>query len=130
MKRKDLLMAMPMVFALLLLAVSLSGAAKTQKGEYTLMQDLQAAGVTLKAGKYLVVHREHEAAEGKACLFFYHPATASEKNEVAKFRCKPVESKPMQGFTARESLQPDGKVILQSVQFAGSNEIHQLESAN
>ena len=131
MKIKPLFIAVSGIFALAVLTVSLLGAAKSQKVEINLMDDLKAGGVTLKAGKYLIIHQEHEAIKaGEACLFFYHPPSRSEKNEVAKFRCRSVSGEPTKEFTMRKLGQPDGTLVLQSLQFPGSRDIHELASAN
>ena len=131
MKIKPLFIAVSGIFALAVLTVSLLGAAKSQKVEINLMDDLKAGGVTLKAGKYLIIHQEHEAIEaGEACLFFYHPPSRSGKNEVAKFRCRPVSGEPTKEFTIRKLGQPDGTLVLLSLQFPGSSEIHELEAAD
>src|SRR3972149_3421500 len=131
MRIKAMFIAVPGIFALTVLAVSLLGDAKSQKETINLTEDLKVGGVTLIAGKYLIVHREHETNEaGEACLFFYRPASRSEKNEVAKFHCRPVSGEPTEGCKMRASRQPDGTLVLKSLQFPGSRDIHELESSN
>lgn len=131
MKRGSLL-ALPALGALLVLSLSLLAAAKEQQATTELMVDHQIDGVVLKAGKYLIVHREHAAghAAGEACFFFYHPAGRAQKNEVARFRCNVVSGEPAEGLALRTSLQPGGGERLRSVQFAGSRDIHELVPVN
>ncbi|MBI1955114.1 MAG: hypothetical protein HYS38_01840 [Acidobacteria bacterium] len=131
MRIKALFIAVPGIFAVTLLTLSLLAAGKDQRAVVEFRDNLNAKGVILKAGKYLVVHQEHVASEaGKACLFFYHPPTRSSKNEVAKFHCRIVSGEPTEGFSARTLRQPDGTYALQTLQFPGSREIHELEAAD
>jgi len=131
MKRKVILGG---IFGLLLLVAfgwnSLADG-KQQKADVDLRQPHQVGNVLLEAGKYLIVHEEHVAGqEGQACTFFYHPPRQMEKNAVARFHCRGTEGEPASKFTMRTFRQPDGKVLLRSIQFAGSSEIHALEPAS
>ncbi|MBI4463242.1 MAG: hypothetical protein HY647_00930 [Acidobacteria bacterium] len=131
MRSKALFIGVPGIIALTWLTLSLLAAGKDQRTIVNLREDLNAAGVTLKAGKYLVIHQDHEAGEmGKACLFFYSPPSRSDKNEVGKFRCKIVSGEPAKGFVMKTFRQADGTFTLQALQFPDSREVHELEPAN
>ena len=130
MRSKALFIVVPGIIAMAWLTLSLLAAGKDQRTVVELRDDLMASGVTLKAGKYLIIHQAHEAGEaGKACLFFYSPPSRSEKNEVGKFRCNIVSGEPAKGFEMKTLRQADGTFALQALQFSGSSEIHQLEPA-
>ena len=127
MTRKVIFGGLAAVFALALLGWNLQAAAKQQKAEFTLRQDHAVNGTLLKAGKYLLVHEVHAGEHvGDACMFFYSPASAQQKNEVARLRCNIIPGESAQGFVLKTLLQPDGSARIQSVQFPGSKEVHEL----
>ncbi|MCH8267742.1 MAG: hypothetical protein IH846_09520 [Acidobacteria bacterium] len=53
-------------------------------------------------------------------------ARLSEKNEAAKFRCRPSEGKAADGLILSTTQRHDGSFVLRSVQFPGSTVIHNL----
>ena len=118
-------------FVLTLLGWTLRAEEQQQQASFQLSDDHQVDGVVLKAGKYLLIHRSHEAAQaGEACMLFYQPPTRQEKNVVAQLHCRPSSGTQARDFTMKTLRQPDGTRRIQSVQFAGSSDVHELVSAN
>ncbi len=126
MKGKFILWSVPGILLLTLFGWSKIADVAKQKQEIYLSTDAKVGGVVLKPGKYLVVHEHQGAKEGtEPCTFFYK-SPFHRSDEVAKVRCRPSEGKEVSGFTMKVLAQPDGTSLIQSVQFAGSTEIHVL----
>ncbi len=122
---------------ILLLAVfgwNLQGDTQSEEHVIYLRNQYQVRDVMLEPGNYVVVHRHHGNNGGtEPCTFFYKvprrlvgKARLSEKNEAAKFRCRPSEGKAADGFILSTTRRPDGSFVLRSVQFPGSTVIHNL----
>jgi len=96
-----------------------------QRSEFSFNTTFKFAGVALKPGNYVVIHREDAMKEESAeCTFIYRAPYQKGKQPVAKARCTPVEGKRAKDFVVESTQQPDGTQLINSIQFAGSTVIH------
>jgi len=103
---------------------------KVQKAEIVIESGYTMGGVPLKAGNYLVVHKpEGMMQAGTECTFLYRIPHVSEKDAVVKLRCTPSQGPVVKEFTLSSTHQPDGTYAIRSIQFPGSTEIHNYETA-
>ena len=99
---------------------------KEQRQEIYLGHGYSVGGVSLKEGKYIVIHRPAAEEQGKECTYFYRMPYRSDKEPVVKLRCTPGQSAAVKEFTLKSTSQPDGTSIVKSIQFPGSTEVHQF----
>jgi len=102
---------------------------KQQKAEVNIGKGFTLAGVQLKPGNYLVVHKPDAMAAGTECTFLYRIPRISDKEEVVKLRCTASQGPVVKEFTLTSTRQPDGTYAINTIQFAGSTEIHSYEAA-
>lgn len=104
---------------------SLLAAVQEERQEVFLGHAYSLGGVTLKPGKYLVVHKAQAMDhQGEACTYFYRLPFRSDKEALAKVRCTPTQGAQVNEFTLKSTSQPDGTSVLKSIQFPGSAEVH------
>jgi hypothetical protein len=127
MRRNFLFFAIAGAMLLAVAGWNLLADAPEQRVEVFLRDGYKVGGVPLKAGKYIVIHKNVADHEGEACTFFYRAPYRSEKDIVAKAHCQPVQGAVAKEFTLRSTTQPDGSSVVHSIQFAGSTEIHNLQ---
>jgi hypothetical protein len=108
---------------------SLAGAAKDQRAEFSIARNYVVGGATLNAGKYLVIHKD-APEEGEACTFFYRLPYSTGKEPAAKVRCTGGQAAAAKNFTMKSVGQPDGSILVRSIQFAGSTDVHNLDSGS
>ena len=99
---------------------------KEQRQEVYLGHGYSVGGVTLKEGKYMVVHKPTSEEQGKECTFFYKMPYRADKEPVVKMRCEPGSGPAAKEFTLKSVSQPDGTSVVKSIQFPGDTEIHQF----
>src|SRR6516225_11053130 len=127
-----------MVFAVLLTSAVITGLAMAQnkgvivpRNESAVVEFPQTVlvnGVFLK-GDYLVIHDEARMAKGENCTYIYEYTANEQGRLVTSFHCTPVERERVGRFTivlAPLSQGPAGIRRVTAIQFAGSNEAHQL----
>lgn len=128
MKRSNILLGIAGVLVLVMAGWSLLADLPQQKEIVRLGRDHVMGGVTLKPGTYLVVHKELGDKEGlEACTFVYRGTAASEKDLVGKTICRRSQGPVVRQFTIESTRQPDGTMLVRSIQFPGSADIHNYE---
>lgn len=99
---------------------------KEERQEVYLTRGYSVGGVTLKEGKYMVVHKPGAEEQGNECTYFYKTPYRADKEPIVKLRCTPGTGAAVKEFTLKSVSQPDGTSVVKSVQFPGSTEIHQF----
>lgn len=130
MKKSSIILGLSALVFAAVVGWSVFAVPQEQRSEVFLRQGYVVGGVTLKAGKYVVIHRPVADHEGQACTFFYRAPYRNEKDAVAKVKCVPSEGTSVSDFTIKSTAQPDGTSLIRSIQFAGSTEIHTLSSGS
>jgi len=121
------------VMGVLLLAVAgwnLLADPQEQRQQISLDNGFKVGSVLLKAGDYVVIHQSEKDRVGEECTFFYRVPYYRGKPEAAKVRCQLAQGRPVQEFTMESTKLPDGTRQINSIQFAGSSEIHHLETGS
>ncbi len=125
MRRKATWSGIGSILLLGLVGWSLLAGVQEERQEVYLGHPSSIAGVTLKPGKYLVVHKPQVMDhEGEACTYFYRLPYRSDTEPIAKARCTPTPGAQVNEFTLKSTHQPDGTSVLKSIQFPGSAEVH------
>ena len=99
-----------------------------QRQEFSIRSVYKLGEVALTPGNYVVIHRSQKDREGAECTFIYRAPYYNGKEPIAKARCTPTQEKAAQGFTIQSMRQSDGSQVMRSIQFAGSTEVHNLET--
>jgi len=125
MKRRVLSFGLSGVLLLGVAAWNVLAGSSEERHEFSFKSNFTFAGIELKPGNYVVIHREDAMkGEGAACTFIYRAPYRKSNEPVAKARCTPVEGKRATEFTMGSAQQPDGTQLIHSIQFAGSATIH------
>ena len=95
-----------------------------QRHEFSMNSKFTFAGVDLKPGNYVVIHKEEAMKDGSECTFIYRAPYREGKEPVAKARCTPVEGTRAKQFRVESTQQPDGTQVIHGIQFAGSTVLH------
>ena len=130
MKKSSIILGLSALVFAVVAGWSVFAGSQEQRSEVYLRQGYVVGGVALKAGKYVVIHRQVADHEGEACTFFYRAPYRNEKDAVAKVRCVPAEGTAVSEFTMKSTAQSDGTSLIRSIQFAGSTEVHTLASGS
>lgn len=130
MKRSNILLGIAGVLMLAMVGWNLVADLPQSKEIVRLGRDHLLGGVTLKPGTYLVVHKELGDKEGlEACTFVYRGTSASEKDLAVKTICRRSQGPVAKQFTIESSRQPDGMLVVRSLQFPGSTDIHNYDNS-
>ena len=130
MKRKVVFGGVSGIMLLGIVGWQLLAEARQERQDLTIGEGYKVGDVVLKPGKYVVIHKDQGNKESvEACTFFYRAPYYADKDAVVKLRCRPSEGKRVNEFSMKASQQPDGTALVQSIQFRGSTEIHNLEPA-
>ena len=130
MKRSSIMLVFSGLVFLSVAGWNLLAGDQEQRSEIFLRDGYVVGGVTLKAGKYVVVHRAVADHEGEACTFFYRAPLRNANEPVAKVRCVPAQGPAVSEFRMKSTSQPDGTHIINSIQFPGSTAVHTLQSGS
>lgn len=128
MKHKFIVGGIAGVLLLGIVGWNLLAGAREQRQEVYLGHGYTVGGVTLKAGKYLVIHRPEAEEAGQECTYFYRMPYHSDKDAVVKLRCTPGQAAAVKEFTLKSTSQPDGTSVVKSIQFPGTTDVHNLGS--
>ena len=130
MKRSNIFFGIAGVLVLVMAGWNLLADLPQSKEIVRLSRDHVMAGVTLKPGTYLVVHKELGDRQGiEACTFVYRGTAASEKDLVVKTICRRSQGQAVKQFTIESTRQPDGTMLVRSLQFPGSADIHNYDNS-
>ena len=105
-------------------AWNVAAGSSEQRHDFSMNSKFTFAGVDLKPGNYVVIHREEAMKEGAECTFIYRAPYRGGKEAVAKARCTPVEGTRAKLFRMESTQQPDGTLVIHGIQFAGSTTLH------
>ena len=128
MKRSNIFFGIAGVLVLVMVGWNLLADLPQSKEVVRLGRDHVVGGVTLKPGTYLVIHKELGDKEGlEACTFVYRGTSAAEKDLAVKLICRRTQGPAVRQFTIESTRQPDGTMMVRSIQFPGSPDIHNLD---
>lgn len=128
MKRSNLFLGVIGVLMLVLASWTVIAQIPQDDEIVRLGKDHVLAGVTLKPGTYLIVHKELGDREGQEpCTFVYRGNVPSEKNLAAKAICRRSDGPAVGQFTIVSTRQPDGTLTVRTLQFPGSTDVHNFE---
>lgn len=96
----------------------------TERAEIWFGHSYMLGGVELRSGRYLVVHRDDLKKRKAECLYVFRIPYHSGDEPVAKADCKSKQGQPVPEFTIRSTSQPNGTLVIRSIQFAGGTEVH------
>lgn len=129
MKRSNILWGITGVLVLVVAGWTVMAALPEQKEIVRIGSERVLGGVTLKPGTYLVVHRDLGDKEGvEPCTFVYRGTFASEKDLAVKAICRRSDGPVARQFTMEATRQPDGTLIVRSIQFPGSTDVHNYDN--
>ena len=127
------------MFAILITTAVVTGLAMAQHHKTALVPRNESAAVEFPQtvllnsvflrGDYLVIHDEARMARGENCTYIYEYTNKVQGRLVTSFHCTPVERERVAAFTivvAPIDQGPPGIRRVIAIQFAGSNEAHQL----
>ena len=124
MKRRIISFGLLGVSLLSVAAWNVLAGSSEQRHEFSMNSKFTFAGVDLKPGNYVVIHREEAMKEGSECTFIYRAPYRERKEPVAKARCTAVEGTRAKQFKMESTQQPDGTLVVHGIQFAGSTVLH------
>jgi hypothetical protein len=75
-----------------------------------------------------ILSQDSRKSKFSMAILPFRIAPLSAASPSAQAHCFPTKGQPVNAFTLDSELQSDGNWRIRSIQFAGSNEVHHLES--